>query len=427
MKSGFVIAALSSGSGKTTLTLGLLRALRRRGVSVAPFKCGPDYIDTSFHRVAAGRDSTNLDLFMGSEDLCRRLFARDSTGAQVSVVEGVMGLFDGYDCDRGSAAHVARTLGLPVVLLVDSSSKAYSAAAMISGFKHFRPDIRIAGVVMNRVASDRHLRLLTQACRDAETELLGAIRRNSALVTPSRHLGLTLTGMHDTERFIEAAADAVETQVEIDRLLTVTEMDETKASPAFEYPAMPWSRVAVARDEAFSFIYPENIRALAGGAKPIYFSPLRDTALPPADMVYLPGGYPELYPEQLSANESMRRSIKDYCDRGGHMLAECGGLLYLCHDIDGVDMCGVLPMSATMEGARLHLGYRTFSIGDAEFRGHEFHYSTIKDPDALQSIAVQKDAAGNKVDTPLYRYKNTVAGYTHLYWAETPVKKLFQL
>lgn len=289
MKSGFVIAALSSGSGKTTLTLGLLRAFRRRGVSFAPFKCGPDYIDTSFHRVAAGRDSTNLDLFMGSEDHCRRLFARESAKAQVSVVEGVMGLFDGYDCDKGSAAHVARTLGLPVVLLVEASSKAYSTAAMIFGFKHFRPDMKIAGVVFNRVASDRHLRLLKQACRDADTELLGAIRRNNALVTPSRHLGLTLTGLDDTERFIEAAADAVEDQVNINRILEVTAMAETTASSEFEYPAMPWRRIAVARDEAFSFIYPENVRVLAGGASPVYFSPLRDKAVPPADMIYLPG------------------------------------------------------------------------------------------------------------------------------------------
>lgn len=427
MKSGFVIAALSSGSGKTTLTLGLLRALRRRGVSVAPFKCGPDYIDTSFHRVAAGCDSTNLDLFMGSESLCSRLFARESAKAQVSVVEGVMGLFDGYDCDKGSAAHVARTIGLPVVLLVDASSKAYSTAAMIFGFKHFRPDMKIAGVVFNRVASDRHLRLLKQACRDADTELLGAIRRNSALVTPSRHLGLTLTGLDDTERFIEAAADAVEDQVNINRILEVTAMAETTASSEFEYPAMPWRRIAVARDEAFSFIYPENVRVLAGGASPIYFSPLRDKAVPPADMIYLPGGYPELYAEHLAANEPMRRSIRDYCESGRHMIAECGGLLYLCRDIDGADMCGVFPMSATMEGARLHLGYRTVRIGDAEFRGHEFHYSTIKNPDALLSVAVQTDAAGNKVDTPLYRYKNTIAGYTHLYWAETSVGLLFEL
>lgn len=421
----FVIAAIASGSGKTTVTLGLMRALRRRGLGVAPFKCGPDYIDTAFHSVAAGRESVNLDIFMGSRSLCRRLYASGCSHADVAVTEGVMGLYDGYDADRGSAAEIARLTGQPVVLVVDATSKAYSAAAIIYGFTHFRPDIDIVGVIFNKVGSEAHERLLRQACAAAGTELLGMIRRDPGLVTPSRHLGLTLTARPDTESFIEAAADAAEAQVDIDRLLELTVTPHTISDdvPVIALPSA--GRVAVARDEAFSFIYPANIAALTGGTEPAYFSPLHDTELPDADFIYLPGGYPELYLRELSDNRPMMEQIRSYSAAGGRMLAECGGMLYLSDAIDGACMCGVLPIEATMDGARLRLGYRTVNVGDIRLRGHEFHYSRIVNPGALPSIARQTDVRGREVDTPLYRVNNTIAGYTHLYWPETGIMNLF--
>lgn len=427
-RSGFIIAATSSGCGKTTFSLGLMRLLRERGLDVRPFKCGPDYIDTQFHRVASGRDSINLDTFMASEEYVADIFGRYASGGDVSVVEGVMGMFDGYDLMRGSSADMARITGLPVILLVNAASTAYSVAATIHGFKSFRPDVEVAGVVFNRVASERHFSFLKDACSDAGAECLGYIARCGNLQAPSRHLGLTLSGEEEMEQFVQAAAEAVAGNVDVDRLLGVTASRVPSwcgVAKDVEPSGQPL-RIAVARDEAFNFIYPENLRSFAPH-EVVFFSPMRDKELPEADIVYLPGGYPELYADTLSGNRSMRDSVRDYVERGGRMLAECGGMIYLTQDIDGADMCGVIPTSTTMDGARLTLGYRTVHLPGMTLRGHEFHYSRLVNPDVLPSAARQTNVKGDVVATPLYHYKNTYAGYTHLYWGERGILKIWNL
>lgn len=427
--SEFIIAATSSGCGKTTFSLGLMRALRERGEEVRPFKCGPDYIDTQFHCIASGRESVNLDSYMASGQYVKNLYMRRSCGGTVSVVEGVMGMFDGYERMSGSSADMAILLGLPVILLVNAASTAYSVAAMIHGFKTFRPEVNVVGVVFNRVSSDRHFSFMKDACTDAGVECLGYIPRSNGLQTPSRHLGLTISGREEMERFVVAAAEAVSSHVDIDRLLEITsrtsvkEYDFEKQTDADKRGL----RVAVARDDAFNFIYPENIVAL-GVQNVEYFSPLHDTALPAdVDIVYLPGGYPELYAAGLEANKAMRSAVKEYVERGGKLIAECGGMIYLTRDIDGVEMCGVIPTSTTMKDARLTLGYRTVELPGLTIRGHEFHYSRLTEPGVYKSAARLTDVKGREVATPLYHYKNTYAGYTHLYWGDSDILKLWKL
>lgn len=427
MKARMLIGAASSGSGKTTLTLGLLRALRNRGLRVRPFKCGPDYIDTRHHALAAGVPSVNLDLFMMSEPHLRDLFRRYSADKDVAVAEGVMGLFDGYDADRGSSAEIAARLGLPVVLVVNARSVAYSVAPLIYGFSRFRAGVNVVGAIFNFVASESHYAYLKEACRDAGVEPLGYLPRQADIEIPGRHLGLTLEGESAFEPFADKVAALVEQHVAIDRLLELT-ASPGEAVPAEEpLPAgtLPAGlRIAVARDAAFNFYYEENLRLLARLGTVRFFSPLADSRLPEADFIYLPGGYPELRLAELSGNEPMRRALRDYVERGGKMLAECGGMMYLCERIVGMDgkaypMVGALPRAATMSGMKLRLGYRRLACGDDTLWGHEFHYSRLEpDERPLPSVAEAFTAKGIPVDTPLYRHKNLLAGYTHLYWGD---------
>lgn len=420
--SKFLIAATSSGCGKTTLSLGLMRALSRKGLRVQPFKCGPDYIDTQFHFEAAGNRSINLDLFMSSPAHVEEIFNLYSHDKDVSIVEGVMGLFDGYNRHAGSSADIAELLDLPVILIVDAKSTAYSVAATIYGFTQFNPCLKIRGVIFNRVASDSHATFLKEACADAQTECLGTIPRISDLQTPSRHLGLTLKAKDEMNRFIDLAADIVEENIDLPRLMElcacapVKQVAEESSSNRSDK-----TTVAVAFDEAFNFIYPENLRALKThlNADIKFFSPLADACIPAdTSLLYFPGGYPELYAETLAANTPMRESVKNYVEAGGITFGECGGMIYLGKNLDGHEMCGCLPIHTTMSGARLHLGYREVDFGAFSIRGHEFHYSHVTNPDILPSAAAQKNVRGVSVDTPLYRYKNLIASYTHLYWGE---------
>ncbi len=430
--SGFLIAATSSGCGKTTLSLGLMRALSDRGLAVQPFKCGPDYIDTQFHAMASGRPSINLDTFMASERHVMSLFSEYRAGADVAVVEGVMGMLDGYHRMKGSSAELAVLLDIPLVLLVNAASTAYSVAATIYGFKNFYPAIKMAGVIFNRVASPSHYSFLKDACHDAGVECLGFISRNERLVTPSRHLGLTLGTADEMEKYISTAAEAVNESIDLERLLALTTIPASHPRrPSMDKPGnLPNLKIAVARDEAFNFIYPINIRSLIEhpryNVSIDYFSPLADSRLPDADMLYLPGGYPELYAERLEQNSRMRDAIRDFALNNGKIIAECGGMIYLGEELDGRKMCGALPLKTSMENARLHLGYRIIETGDLKLRGHEFHYSEVTDDSkATRTDARQTNIWGKEVDTPIYRYRNTIAGYTHLYWPETDILKLF--
>ena len=430
MKPQLLIGALHSGSGKTTFTMGILRALQRQGLQVQPFKCGPDYIDTRFHALAAGRESVNLDTWLASERHVRDLYARYGADADVCVVEGVMGLFDGYDRMAGSSAAIARLLDIPVVLVVGARSMAYTVAAQLHGMKTFLPGLRLAGVVFNQVSSENHFRFLAQACEDAGLRCFGWLPKVPDLEIPSRHLGLTLAAGQEMERWIDRAADLVTRCLDLPALLEAVCVAAAEA-PAEASAAPGTLRIAVARDAAFNFTYRENLSRLSQLGQVRYFSPLAGDPLPEAELVYLPGGYPELFAAELSSRRETMQQLRDYAESGGRILAECGGMIYLSKAIEGVEggpypLCGVLPFSATMDGARLHLGYRRLvDAAGREWRGHEFHYSAVTAPDALPSVAQQYDARGGAVATPLYRYKNVIAGYTHLYWGETGILNLW--
>lgn len=413
--SSFMIAAPTSESGKSTITIGLLRALHKRGMQVQPFKCGPDYIDPKLHQVASHETSINLDLFMNREEKIRETFARYDASSQVTVVEGVMGLFDGYDRDFGSSAHLARILGLPIILVVTPKSMAYSVAPLLYGIKHFQPQLNIVGVLFNKVNSDTHFKYLLQACEDAGVPCIGRIPTDKQLELPSRYLGLETEDASRLERYAEQAAHLIEEHISIDNLLSLTE--SIKSHTPEPLRKLSDLRIAVAKDEAFTFIYPENIKVLEQFGSITYFSPVSDGLLPKSDFVYFPGGYPELYLAQLSANSSMLRSVQAYAQSGKPMLAEGGGMLYLGKALTDSTGCryplvGLLEQEATMDHPKLTLGYRQFSIEGIEVRGHEFHYSRIVNP--LSSIVQQYSAHNEEVPTPLIRHNNCLASYTHL-------------
>ena len=377
-----LIGAATSGSGKTTFTLGLLRLLRNRGMKVQPFKCGPDYIDTKHHAMAAGEEAINLDTFMASSEHVRQLYARYGTTCDVCVTEGVMGLFDGYDKMRGSSAEIAGLLEIPVVLVLNAKSTAYSVAPVLYGFKHFYPGIRVVGVVFNFVASEAHYMYLRDACKDVGIEALGYIPKDDGIVIPSRHLGLSIDESFCFDEFADRVAEVIAKTVNVERLLEIctTDFPEWNVNEDVERGNM---KIAVARDEAFNFMYRENIEALEREGEVVFFSPLHDTVLPEVDLIYLPGGYPELFLAELSANEEMKRALRAYCEAGGKVLAECGGMMYLCKSITGTDgitypMVGVLSREATMEPMKLKLGYREVVLNGKTIRGHEFHYSRVK-------------------------------------------------
>ncbi len=428
---GFLVAAPSSGSGKTTITLGLLRLFARRGMAVQPFKCGPDYLDTMLHAMAASTGETarpglNLDTFMASKEHVRSLFARNAASADISVIEGVMGLFDGAEKSDGSSAEIAALLGLPVIMVIDGSKMAYSAAPILYGFKHFDPSVKIAGVIFNRVGSASHYSYLEAAAKDVGIEPLGYLPRNSDITISERHLGLNTSAEYDREKLIDAMAGHIEKTVNIDRLLDVARIELPEVEQAQPVAKKLDKVIAVARDEAFNFIYHDNIETLKRYGEVRFFSPLHDRELPKADLVYLAGGYPELHAEALAANETMRKAIAEWCRNGGATWGECGGLMYLGQTLTLADgathpMCGVLDLDTTMQEARLTLGYRKVYPADAksiELRGHEFHYSRISRQGEIDTIAEIRNARDQQVGTKLFRVGNTIASYLHLYWGE---------
>ena len=453
----FLIAAPTSGSGKTTVSRGLMALFVKKGLKVQPFKCGPDYIDTKYHEVVCGRLSINLDTFMASQEHVSSLYARYSADADVAVVEGMMGMYDGYDRDRGSSAEVARLLGIPVVLVVDAKSAAYSMAPLLSGFINFRPDIRIAGVIFNRVGSLRHYRMLQEVCEDLNVTCLGYLPKQKELEQESRHLGLDFSRSKETEG-LDMLAGLLEEHVDWELLLSTTGLPlpaaAVKEKPVLSEPGK--LHVSVARnEESFSFLYAEHLDILRRMGTVTFFNPEHDRPIPQeTDLLYLPGGYPENRLEELAGARLARESIRSYIEAGGRTLAECGGMIYLSQsvlsdgDTDGGsagscvgnignEMVGVLPFSITNERKRrkLTLGYRRFDYNGWRLKGHEFHYTQFAVPETdgkeggacslPLSIAQVYNAKGGKVTTPVFRYKNLIASYTHLYWGEVDVMALF--
>ena len=427
-----MIGAASSGSGKTTFTLGLLRLLRNRGMKVQPFKCGPDYIDTKHHAMAAGEESVNLDTYMASAAHVRELYARYGTASDVCVTEGVMGLFDGYDGMKVSSAEIAELIGIPVVLVLNAKSTAYTVAPVLYGFKHFYPGIRVVGVVFNFVASVAHYAYLQQACADAGVEALGYIPKDESIVIPSRHLGLSIDETFCFDTFADRVAEVIDKTVNVDRLLELCTV-EFSGEQTEDVVCFGNRKIAIARDEAFNFMYRENVEALKRAGEVVFFSPLRDKSLPEADMVYFPGGYPELHLAELAANEGMRQSVRKYCENGGRVLAERGRMMYMCQTntyADGMvyPMAGVLKQGATMEQMKLKLGYREVRVNGQRIRGHEFHYSRILPAnEKIPVIGTIYNAKDMVVDTPVYTYKNVLASYIHFYWGECGIDHFLML
>ncbi len=429
-----VIAGTGSGAGKTTVACGLIGALRRAGRRVQGFKVGPDYIDPSYHRLASGRPGRNLDAFLSGPELIAPLVRHGAAGADVAVIEGVMGMYDGAS-GRGelaSTAHVAKLLRAPVILVVDGSAMARSVAAVVHGFRTFDPGVEVAGVIVNRVGSDIHEQLVREAITGVP--VLGALRRDDRLTTPERHLGLVPAAERErpATAALEALAEAVAGQVDlaaVERLACAAPFLPGPAwspQPAAANPDRP-PRVAIARGPAFSFHYEENLELLtAAGAEMLPFDPVADEALPEGTQgLILAGGFPEVFGAELAANRPLRAQVRALAAAGRPVLGECGGLLYLARELDGHAMCGVLPLRAHMAG-RLTLGYREataatatpwLAAGDA-VRGHEFHYS---DADAYADARpAWMLTAGGRSRSEGFVAGAVQASYLHVHWAAHP-------
>jgi cobyrinic acid a,c-diamide synthase len=435
-----VIAGTSSGVGKTTATLAILAALRERDRRVQPFKVGPDFIDPSHHRAATGRPSRNLDGWMLGSERNHSIFARAAADADISIIEGMMGLFDGSSPvnEVGSTAELAKQLSAPVLLVVDGSAMVRSAAAMVAGYAHFDPALRVAGVLFNRVGGAGHYRLL-KAAVEQETDVVpvGYLRSDVAMAIPDRHLGLvTALEQDDSQLYRRLAKAALET-VDLDRIEALAH----SAGMLLEGVSQPVMkdhgrtvRVGVAHDRVFCFYYPDNLEVLeAAGAEVVKFSPLSGQVLPDVEMLYLGGGYPEVHGEALAKNATMRAAVKRFAERGGVIYAECGGLMYLTESIRDFEgrsheMTGIFPAEAVMRKQSLTLGYRTVEctrrciLGEVGVttRGHEFHYSTLIAKGPLQYACALNDAGGSIKEQDGLTRDNVLALYTHLHFAGRP-------
>ena len=431
-----LIAAPASGCGKTTVTLGLLAALRRRGLEVAPFKVGPDYIDPGHHAAVCGRTSRNLDGWMCGEAGVRTSFAAGCQGADAAVIEGVMGLFDGAagESDEGSSAEIARWLDAAIVLVVDARSQARSIAAVVKGFDEFDPRLRFAGVVLNRVGSERHEELLRAALASVPglPPLLGCLTREARVALPERHLGLVTAGEREPD--YAPLADLIEAQLDLNRLLASAQALALDSRGKGQAPPLeartPVVRIGVARDRAFCFCYPENLELLArAGAELVFFSPLTDAELPEGlDGLYLPGGYPELHADELAANRPLLEALRRQATAGLPIYAECGGLMLLSAAIDGRAMAGIFPARAQMLERRQALGYREVTLqhdgplglAGTVARGHEFHYSTLAMPPQVCRDYRLSRRGGVDLGAEGYRVGNVLGSYVHLHFASNP-------
>jgi cobyrinic acid a,c-diamide synthase len=442
-----VIAAPGSGHGKTSVTTGLLGALRQRGLTVSPHKVGPDYIDPGYHALAAGRPGRNLDPWLVGEDQIAPMFAfgaRTPAPADIAVIEGVMGLFDGASGhgDFASTAHVARLLNAPVILVVDSSGVSSSAAALLHGFATYDPQTRLGGVIFNKAGSEHHERLLREAADAAGVPVLGVIRRRDQLTVPSRHLGLIpaaeLGG--PAADAVAALAAIVAASVDLDAVVRLArsaapleeglpqDFSKDMSSERMALP-LPRPRIAIAGGQAFTFGYAEHPELLAAaGAEIVTFDPLRDEQLPSgADGLVIGGGFPEEHAAGLSANTRLRAQVAALARSGAPVIAECAGLLYLARSLDGNPMCGVLDVSATMT-SRLTLGYRdavaavTSPLAPAGTRvhGHEFHRSTVAVQDPGPAPGAWHWRQSGTAVTEGFVHGHIYASYLHTHWNGIP-------
>jgi cobyrinic acid a,c-diamide synthase len=435
-----VIAGTGSGVGKTTVTIGLMAAFQRKGYSVQGFKCGPDYIDPTYHQAVTGRSSRNLDSWMFKSETVKEIFNRGSEGADLSIIEGVMGFFDGKDptTNAGSTAEISVITQTPVILVVNCASMARSAAAVVKGFQSFAAEPKIVGMIANNVGSMGHYKLVKAAIeQECGIPVLGYVHRDEDIEIPKRHLGLIPSiERHELDPFFEKLGDIITETVDLDRLYELAYAVKLESPPASIFPlqADKFVRIAVAKDAAFNFYYPENLELLeAYGAELVFFSPLQGELLPEnIDGLYIGGGFPEEFADTLSSKEFVKRSIKDAVQNGLPTLAECGGFMYLTEAIvttegQQFDMIGIIPGYVKMQSKLAALGYREVTGETDNYllppgvhaRGHEFHYSSYFAENSGQPYAYEtKGMRGSKLEG--YQTGNLVAGYTHLHFASCP-------
>jgi cobyrinic acid a,c-diamide synthase len=439
-----VIAATGSGVGKTTATVALMGALRARGLKVAPFKCGPDYLDPTYHERAAGVRSHNLDGWMMDRDAVLATFARASADADIAVIEGMMGLFDSATPtgDEGSTAQLAKWLDAPVILVTDASGVARTIAAVAAGFARFDPAVRVAGMICNRIGGRGHLDLLRAA--EPEIPIVGGFPASADLAFPERHLGLLMADESNVpQRLLDGWSRLAAEWLDLDAIVAIArsaptlELDRSSDLSKIDSSSRPRCRIGVAYDAAFHFYYEDNLNRLRSlGAEIVNFSPIYDRDLPEVDGLYFGGGYPEVYARELSSNTAMAAAIRSFALRGGLIYAECGGLMYLTDAIRTLDgtrwpMAAIIPGIAVMSDKLQAIGYvevetRADSIlgpAHTRFRGHQFRHSTLEGPDNGDRIDRIYNVAPRWGGAPFaegYRVGNVLASYVHAHWASNP-------
>jgi cobyrinic acid a,c-diamide synthase len=440
MKS-IMIAAPMSGSGKTTVTIGLMECLKRRGLKVAPFKVGPDFIDPGYHSTITGHPSVNLDGWICSPETVQEIYATHCADADIAVIEGVMGLFDGMggNSEEGSSAQIAKLTGATVFLVIDAKGFARSAAAFVKGFVEFDPEVKIGGVIFNNVGSDHHARILREAVEGnlPGVKVIGSIPRNTALHIPSRHLGLVTADDNPlSSQYLDNLADIVRSNVDFGALWAAAAAgficDLPGKRPARKKPV----KIAVARDSAFCFVYETNLQLLTdAGAELVPFSPIVDGKLPPDIAgIYLPGGYPETFAAELAANSTMLAAMGSAVESGMPVYAECGGFIYLTEGLQDKEsgtlhrFANIFPVQTTLLKKRKALGYREVRLrqncllgkkGDVA-RGHEFHYSETGEVPESFTRFYQVSRGVNDLGIEGYSYKNCLASYIHLHFGSNP-------
>ena len=433
-----VIAGTGSGVGKTTLTIGLMSALRKKGYTVQGFKCGPDYIDPTYHTAVTGRISRNLDSWMLNHELVKEIVIRGSEGADISIIEGVMGFFDGKNPmnNSGSTAEISLITESPVVLVVNCASMARSAAAIVKGFQEFLKEANIVGVIANRVGSEGHFKIVQTAIeQECGIPVLGFLKRDEELTIPERHLGLIPSVERgELNPFFDRLGDIVLETIDVESLYEQAKVSPLKVKESqFKRRQQAEVRMAVASDAAFNFYYQENLEMLeAAGSELVEFSPLKGETLPEGvDGLYIGGGFPEEFAQELAENKEVKNSIRSAIEKGLPTLAECGGFMYLTESLETTDeknyeMVGIIPGKVKMQPKLAALGYREITAeegnflleGDLRARGHEFHYSTFHPGTEFQPAYQTKGMRGYKQEG--YRNGNLIAGYTHFHFGSCP-------
>ncbi len=431
-----MIAATHSGAGKTTITSGIMRALKDRGLKVQPYKVGPDYIDTGYHKQASGLDSHNIDEFILSKDEIRNIFCVYAKKSDISIIEGVMGVYDGYqaDSDYCSSASMAKILDCPVILVIDARAMAGSAAALVKGFVDFDKELDIQGVILNNVSSENHYEILKKAIeKNVNVKVVGRIPKNSDIALPSRHLGLVMQSeLDDSDYKLQTMADLVVKYIDLEAIIKISKSKSTWEATRNVKKNDKNLTLAVAYDRAFNFYYPDTLNLLElAGIDLKFFSPINDSKLPKCDGIYFGGGYPEIFAKELSQNRAMRESVKEAAENKMPIYGECGGLMYLGDyliDSDGnkFDMTGILSGYSKMSAKLQQFGYcqgklnEDTIIGKKEqiVRGHEFHHSEfITDLKPVYSMEKELSNCSIRTWSGGYIYKNTFGTYLHTHFA----------